>query len=76
MSDFLSNNGQPSLLCNPNDQYLYKHSQGCPDLQRFFSRLELEPIYLLKLTVKVGVQSLKLDGSHLGISEANLARNS
>ncbi|MBD2305673.1 hypothetical protein H6G17_09105 [Chroococcidiopsis sp. FACHB-1243] len=31
--------------------------------------LEKEPIYLLKLTVKVGVQSLKLDGSHLGIGD-------
>jgi hypothetical protein len=37
--------------------------------QRSWSRLAKEPIYLLKLTVKVGPQSLKLDGSHLGIAD-------
>lgn len=40
--------------------------------QQQWAKLELEPIYLLKLTVKVGVQSLKLDGSHLGISDSVL----
>jgi len=34
-----------------------------------WSRLAKEPIYLLKLTLKVGPQSLKLDGSHLGIAD-------
>lgn len=37
--------------------------------QHSWSRLAKEPIYLLKLTVKVGTQSLKLDGSHLGIAD-------
>lgn len=37
--------------------------------QQEWLHLEKEPIYLLKLTVKVGVQSLKLDGSHLGIGD-------
>lgn len=37
--------------------------------QHGWVHLEKEPIYLLKLTVKVGVQSLKLDGSHLGIGD-------
>ncbi len=37
-----------------------------------WSRLAKEPIYLLKLTVKVGPQSLKLDGSHLGIADTVL----
>ncbi|URD53735.1 hypothetical protein [Chroococcidiopsis sp. CCNUC1] len=37
--------------------------------QHEWLQLEKEPIYLLKLTVKVGVQSLKLDGSHLGIGD-------
>lgn len=37
--------------------------------QRQWFRLANAPIYLLKLTVKVGPQSLKLDGSHLGIAD-------
>lgn len=36
-------------------------------IEQQWAKLSCEPIYLLKLTVKVGVQSLKLDGSHLGI---------
>lgn len=37
--------------------------------QRQWAQLATEPIYLLKLTVKVGSQSLKLDGSDLGIQD-------
>ncbi len=37
-----------------------------------WAKLATEPIYLLKLTVKVGVQRLKLDGSHLGIRDSVL----
>lgn len=40
--------------------------------QRHWAKLAHEPIYLLKLTVKVGAQSLRLDGSHLGINETVL----
>ncbi|MBD2309396.1 hypothetical protein H6G17_28490 [Chroococcidiopsis sp. FACHB-1243] len=49
-----------------------QHSVVNPRLsqqQQEWLHLEKEPIYLLKLTVKVGVQSLKLDGSHLGIRD-------
>ena len=46
------------------------HVEATPRVgQQEFFHLEKEPIYLLKLTVKVGVQSLKLDGSHLGIGD-------
>ena len=40
--------------------------------QKHSRNLATEPVYLLKLTVKVGVQSLKLDGSHLGIRDSVL----
>lgn len=48
-----------------------QHSAANPRVgqQHGWLHLEKEPIYLLKLTVKVGVQSLKLDGSHLGIGD-------
>lgn len=37
--------------------------------QRHWASLATEPIYLLKLTVFVGSQSLKLDSTHLGIRD-------
>lgn len=37
--------------------------------EKQWAKLAHEPIYLLKLTVKVGSQSLRLNGAHLGISD-------
>ncbi|MCC5640164.1 hypothetical protein LC593_30905 [Nostoc sp. CHAB 5844] len=34
-----------------------------------WNKLKSEPIYLLRLTVRVGVQTLRLSGLHLGINE-------
>lgn len=40
--------------------------------EKQWAKLAHEPIYLLKLTVSVGPQSLRLDGAHLGISDTVL----
>ena len=46
-----------------------RSSPSVSQKQRQWAQLATEPIYLLKLTVKVGSQSLKLDGSDLGIQD-------
>ncbi|MFQ4143861.1 hypothetical protein [Chlorogloeopsis sp. ULAP02] len=43
-------------------------SQTLSKKQRQWNKLKLEPVYLLKLTVRVGVQTLRLSGLHLGIN--------
>ena len=37
--------------------------------QQEWNMLKTQPLYLLSLTVKVGMQSIKLEGDHLGISK-------
>lgn len=39
------------------------------DLSAIAPQLATEPLYLLKLNVKVGIQTLKLEGQHLGIED-------
>lgn len=53
------------LCCNASPQTAGRQAEQ-------WAKLDKEPVYLLKLKVLVGVQSLRLDGSHLGITEAVL----
>ena len=60
---------------NPAQTLTTPTGSSSPKLQRHeqqWAKLEKEPIYLLKLTIKVGVQSLRLEGSHLGIRDTVL----